>query len=343
MSDKLRSYIKQNREKFDSAEPSEELWKKIDSKLEMGSKNNWISKFKYFGFGASVIVIAVYFISQSLDTSSSNALAQHSKDSALNSSGVWVKTNHDGQEVNANGNSASNSSSNKIDSENSPSKNTKKDESALVGNSEGNNEKDSLVVNTSEYPATEQKVTHMEEIIPVVKEEKPVVSNVSHKHREKAVSVPETPSELNMFNATLYDGSSLCEVIQAYKFPGKVDMNDEGTYTGHRVLKTIPCSKLENMGNVKAVWLKGKTGKKLSLSITEGLKNIVLTKKDGRKSFPVAISHYYKGLGVISDYTGKHFEMNFKENVEFILFFKDAEDGDRVMIDDRIEAVISTK
>ena len=172
-----------------------------------------------------------------------------------------------------------------------------------------------------------------------VKEEKP---NTTNKNRVK-ISIPESPSEMNTYSATLYDGSSLCEVVQAYKFPGKVSMDNVDNFQGHRILETVPCSKLEDLGNVKAVWLKGKTNKKLSLSVTEGLKNIMLVKNDGRKIFPVALSHYYKGLGVISDYTGKHFDMIFKDKVELILFFKDAEDGDKVMIDGAIEAIISTK
>jgi len=159
---------------------------------------------------------------------------------------------------------------------------------------------------------------------------------------KKIISAPEAPSEMNTYSATLFDEQSLCEVIQAYKFPGKVNMTNEENFQGHRILKTIPCSKLGNIGNVKAVWLKGKTSKKLSLSVAEGLKNIVLHKSDGRKIYPLAFSHYYKGLGVITDYTGKHFEMIFKDNVELILFFKDAEDGDKISFDGVIESVVKT-
>ncbi len=56
---------------------------------------------------------------------------------------------------------------------------------------------------------------------------------------------------------------------------------------------------------------------------------------------PEAISHYYNGLGVISGYTGKHFDMIFKDKVELILFFSDVEEGDKISVDGIIEAVVS--
>ena len=92
-----------------------------------------------------------------------------------------------------------------------------------------------------------------------------------------------------------------------------------------------------------AVWLKGKTDKKIALLVKEGFKNILLVKGDGRELTPEAISHYYSGLGVISGYTGKHFNMIFKNKVELILFFKDVEEGDKIVIDGTIEAVVKNQ
>ncbi len=340
MSDKLRSYIKENKEKFDSAEPSKDLWKTIDSKLELSvpvSKSKW-TYMKYFGLGVCVIVITVYFISQNLNNSSSKALSQNLKDSALNSSGVWVKTNQNDGSVNTNDNSVSSSGNNKVGTDNFTDKNAEKEQNSLIRNDE-NIKKDSVVTDVDENISSGQKV----EIDPVpVKEENTAMSNLV-KNKSKKIIAPEAPSEMNTFNATIYDCSSICEVIQAYRFPGKVSMNGERNYQGHRILETVPCSKLENAGNVKAVWVKGKVSKKLSLSVTQGLKSITLVKSDGSKVPPVALSHYYKGLGVISDYTGKHFEMTFKDNMELILFFKDVNEGDKVMIDGKIEAVVNTK
>lgn len=145
---------------------------------------------------------------------------------------------------------------------------------------------------------------------------------------------------MNWYSGTLYDGTSICSLLRAYKFPGQVRMDDNGSYTSHRTMKTISCSRLEAVNNITAVWLKGKTSKKITLSIKDGFKNILLLKSDGRKLSPEAVSHYYKGLGVISGYTGKYFDMIFKEKVELILFFKNAEEGDKIVIDGVIEAVV---
>jgi hypothetical protein len=76
------------------------------------------------------------------------------------------------------------------------------------------------------------------------------------------------------------------------------------------------------------------------LSVKKGFKNILLVKGDGRELAPEAISHYYSGLGVIADYNGKYLDMTFKDKVELILFFRDAEEGDKIVIDGLIEAVV---
>jgi hypothetical protein len=333
MSDKLKDFVNKNKKEFDAAEPSKDLWKKIDSKMEMNSENaksKWISNLKYFGFGASILLIAVYFISQKLNDSSSVALDQTIKDSALNNSGVWVKANQNSSVGEQAENSNSDNSNTKITG--IVSGNKPEQEIPVLNQRAGEKSNKDTVINTAEVNP-ENKIKN--EDVALVKEEKAVVSASASKR--KKVNIPEAPSEINMYSGTLYDEFSLCSVVQVYKFTGKVNMDDEGNFQGHRTLKTMPCSKLEN---ARAVWIKGKTSKKMTLTLTEGFKNIVLQKSDGRKLSPVAISHYYTGLGVISGYSGRHFDMIFKDKVELLLFFKDVEAGDKVIIDESIEAVV---
>ncbi len=160
-------------------------------------------------------------------------------------------------------------------------------------------------------------------------------NNFLEKNKKTELLIPAEPEKVNVYSGTIYDGSSLCEILRVYKFPGQVSMG--GT------MKTTGCSRLENMNNMKAIWLKGKTDKKITLEVKEGFKNIKLVKSDGRELLPEAISHYYKGLGVISGYTGKYFNLVFKDKVELILFFKEAEEGDKIVIDGIIEAVLKNK
>jgi hypothetical protein len=345
MSDKLQEFVDKHRKEFDTEEPSKDLWNKIDSKIDGSNSapinSKWFSKLKYFGLGASILVIAMYFVSQNLNNSSSNELAQTTKDSAMNNLGQWVKTNQSKETISETGNNVSNSTNEKNGTGNSNATMQQNGSNGLSGNDAPAVKNDSVYSKPSENSNTETAKIKDEtdEILkanPVnEKKENPIVSNKSGK-----ITIPAEPEKTNTYTGTIYDGSSLCEILRVYKFPGKVSMEQSNNYQGHRILKTTSCSKLENVPNIKAIWLKGKTSKKMTISIEEGFKNIVLVKSDGREITPEAISHYYPGLGVISGYVGKYFEMVFKDKVDLILFFKDAEEGDKIMIDKNLEAVV---
>lgn len=344
MIDKLKAFVSKHKQEFDSAEPSQDLWKKIDAKMEVEKSSTisskWLSKLKYFGLSASVLMIAVYFITQKLNNSSSNELAQNIKDSALNNSGQWVKSNQNKSEISASGNNSTSEGSGKDNKEASNKENASE---VNTTNPEGAR-KDSLSEKTIENNSSEQNKIKVEEVIQPKEEEKSSGTNESSaiKNNKKVkIQIPAEVEKLNSYSGTLYDNYSLCEVLRAYKFPGQVSLDASSNYTGHRTLKTLSCSRLAKSTNVKAVWLKGKTSKKVTLAIKEGFKNILLIKSDGRKLSPEAISHYYNGLGVISGYTGKHFDMIFKDKVELILFFNDVEEGDKISVDGIIEAVVS--
>ena len=351
MSDKLKTFIDKNKQKFDSAEPSGDVWKKIETRLEVKNEKlkqgNWLSKFGYFGFGASILIIAIYFISRNSNESASTTITHRNEDSALNNSRLWVKTKQNESNVYTSKNENLKPAIDKTQSENYATLNSKEETSTLVQTDNESIKRDSVVVNIVENKVFDNNKTKNEENInpPIIKEEKILVSNEKNvlKSKRRGIYIPEEPVKINSYSCTLYDGSSLCSVVRAYKFPGKVSMDNDGNYTGHRTMLTMSCNRLANIENVKAVWLKGKISKKLSFSISDGFKNIVLQKSDGSKSYPVAISHYYTGLGVISGYTGKHFDMMFKDKVELILFFTNAEEGDKVIIDGAIEAVVKNQ
>lgn len=339
MSDKLKEFVDKHRNEFDTEEPSKDLWKKIDSQnngsTSASNSSKWISKIKYLGFGASILLVTVYFILREIGDSTSVALTQNNKDSALNSSGQWIKANQNNSDETQTENNISSPGDNEKKLIPSDQKNKQLNSSPNQNNEMRRDTVSSIAENNSDNKIKQEDNYS----ISVPKEEK-VIPTVASTSKRKKITIPEEPSDVNHYSGTIYSSSSLCSVVQAYKFPGKVNMDDESNFTGHRTLKTMPCSRMEDMENIKAVWIKGKTSKKFTLALNEGLKNIVLHKSDGRKIYPVAISHYYKGLGVISDYSGRHFDMTFKDKVELILFFKDAEEGDKVIIDGTLEAVL---
>lgn len=347
MSDKLQKFVSKHKTEFDTEEPSMDLWKKIDERMDgknSFANSKWVSKLKYFGLSAGVLAVATYFISQNLNNSSSNELAQNGKDSAMNNLGQWVKNKENNSAINVSG---SNNSDSEVYKNSSESDNPLTEQAVSNGLSQNNiteAKKDSASYRPSENLSSETtklKDGGDETPGPSPVNKKKASTNVDS--RKGKVTAPAEPEKVNSYNSTIYNASSLCEVLRIYKFPGKVSMNEKGNYQGHRILETMSCSKLENIFGMKAVWLKGTTNKKIAVSIKEGFKNIVLVKADGREITPDAISHYYPGLGVISGYTGKHFEMTFKDKVEVILFFKDAEDGDKIIVDGIINSVVKDR
>lgn len=340
MIDKLKAFVSKNKQEFDSAEPSHDLWKKIDARMEAkhptSISSKLLSKFKYFGLSATLLVIAVYFVTQKLNNSSSNELAQNTKDSALNNSGQWVKSNQSKSKINEAGNNSVSDENNIDKTSSSPKANA----ANIVQDNTEEERKDSIIASeniNAEQNKIQTDALPKEEVKPVLSTENNAIKN----SKKTKLYIPEESDKMNWYSGTLYDGASICSVVKAYKFPGQVTMDDNGTYTSRRTMKTISCSHLESVNNITAIWLKGKTSKKITISIKDGFKNILLVKSDGRKLSPEAISHYYKGLGVISGYTGKYFDLIFKDKVELILFFKDAEEGDKISVDGIIEAVVS--
>jgi hypothetical protein len=336
MSDKLKKFINDHKAEFDGSEPSQDLWEKIDFRTEKET-SHWIKSkwLKYFAFGASVITLCVFLIVQVLGI-------RKEKELAINKMEGTAKTTGNLPEMNAVTNNSNN--------EKKPETARTIPKMTAFASPEVKHDSrlsDSAVVKTDTayiIAKSESSVKETEKTTNLSNEKKE--SNSAAKNKKGKLYIPEELAKINTYSGTLYDGSDLCEVIRAYKFPGKVSIHGREDLSGpgfNSIVKIISCSHLENMPNMKAVWLKGKTNKKVTLSVKKEFKNILLVKSDGRESSPEAISHYYAGRGVISEYTGKYFSLIFKDKVELILFFKDAEEGDKIVIDGIIEAVVKNK
>ena len=358
MSDQLKKFVSKHRKEFDTNEPNKDLWGKIDAQMNVktGSRisSNSLSKFKYLGFSASVLVVAIYFFTKNPTSASENGIALDSNDSVmslpkqdhtgeLNRVGLNAKESNSGKEI-ADVSLNKNQTSSESYGEEAPSSfNTRDQLTAAAQGSFLNIQQDSVL---TDHLRPEGSALSLSEDVAKLSTKSPgenKETTIAKKSKKAEIHIPEDPKEMNTYTGTLYEGISLCSVLQAYKFPGKVNMNDgrrRGAENYKRVLSTTSCNHLDNMTSLKAVWLKGKTDKEMTLSIKKRFKNMVLVKRDGRKLNPEAISHYYPGLGVISEYRGKYLNMVFKDKVELILFFKDVQEGDKIVIDGNIQAVV---
>lgn len=329
MADKLEIFISEHIQEFDTIVLSKELWGKIDATLEVknGHKisSKCLSKFSYLGFGLSLLAVAIYVYSNNV-TNTSPSIAVKTKN-------IFVKRHLE---------SHPKVKQNSLESLATESKKTK--EIKIFSEEEK--------TKIFETPLdTEENIAKGSTPLLQVKNSKSITDSsnensgntLSKKNKKNAFFIPEEPKTMNSYSGTLYENSSFCDLLHFYKFPGKLKFD-----RGNRIYKTknlplmklISCGILDRMTNIKAVWLKGKTDKELKISVKNGFKNIVLLKKDGKEINPEAISHYYEGRGAISEYTGKYFTMYFTDKVGLILFFKGAEEGDEIIIDGCIKAVV---
>lgn len=339
MSDKLKKFVTENRQEFDSQEPGNDVWKKIESKAKGKNSSwissSWLSKYKYLGFSLSVLIVAVYFVTNYSNVSSVQEIIVNKKDSVVVNSEQDLKPELNTGTLNETQNTSSVTLANNVHQRLSSKYNR-----AL------NNQKDSnLKTRPSETDISEREDTGPNDLVDSLSTTTNLNNKKNIKSKKTIIYIPEEPTEVNSYSGTLYDGSSLCSLLRVYRFPGKVSAyDDRSTGKNYKVnLKTISCSRLGNIAGITAVWLKGKTDKKITLSIKEKFTNILLVKSDGRKFSPEAISHYYPGQGVISEYTGKYFNMVFKDQVGLILFFKNAEEGDKIIIEGIPATIIKNK
>ncbi len=344
MNDKLKQFVSRYRREFDTSEPGQDLWKKIEAQMDekpvSGISSKWLSAFKYLGFSLSVLVVAVYFVTKNVDRTSEKAVSLNKKASATNSV-EHFSTHSNGRALNT-GKATHGLSDNKNRSqvtEVASMDRSKKNQDSVHNYLPAKNEDSVLAIAPLATDVSEPEKKTADNFA-----NKPE-SRPSLKNKKTAIYIPADPLEMNTYTGTLYESAFLCPLVSAYKFPGKVDLSTgrgiQRDVRSYRiVVKTISCSYLSGMPNIKAVWLKGRTDKEITLAIKKKFKNIVLVKSDGRKFHPEAISHYYPGRGVISDYKGRYFNMVFKDKVELLLFFKDAAEGDRVIIDGNVETII---
>lgn len=337
MSDQLKKFVTKHRQEFDSIDPPKGIWDKIDA--GMASKNTasgigkYLSMFIYVGFGLSILALTVY-----LDRSSNpGSQVTPTPIIAINSSSnMKVEDQFTEDKSNSFIARPSEISQNVENKELIPEIEVIPD---TITMSSAQLEEDEILEEMTEEQFAEAEEEETEEEAIAKKEP------VSVKSKRLGVYIPEDPEIKNTYTGTLYDASSICAMLRAYKFPGKVENSrfkkskGNGNFGTGAKLKTISCSNLQRRTSMNAVWLKGLAGKKLKLSLKSGFKNVYLVNRNGEKINPIAISHYFKGLNVIT-YVGKNLDLVFKDKVELLLFFKKVEVGDKIMIDGKVQTIV---
>lgn len=350
MSDKLEKFVAEHRQEFDANTPDKELWNKIDAQLNAKTGSSISSKLflklKYLGFSASMLIIGIYFVYTGLSLLPQSSASTEMKPNYWKQP-AFVPSGHPQLNVPApklsrqmnhfSGNTDTFSavqSKQELPSE-GKERMTKKDNLVLSPDKENIRSEPSVL-------PSQHGMEGPEAVAPSREKD----GKTEKKRRNAELYIPGEPEKMNSYTATLYDASSLCDVLQVFKFPGKASI-DVGKWKSHNQKKifvqTVSCAHLGNTGNVNAVWIKGRTDKEILITMKRKLRNIVLVKPDGSKLYPEAISHYYPGRGAITSYSGKYFNLVFKRQVELILFFENAEEGDKILISGSIEAVVKNQ
>lgn len=82
MTDNLKNFIQKHHSELDVAEPSQVLWDKIETQIDLNGtkwiKSKWLSKLKYFGFSASVLFILVLLYKYNSNANSSVSVKKES-------------------------------------------------------------------------------------------------------------------------------------------------------------------------------------------------------------------------------------------------------------------------
>lgn len=142
-------------------------------------------------------------------------------------------------------------------------------------------------------------------------------------------------NSLKGYPITTYSCSVLnwpCEAPISFSYPDSVNIS--GTIT------TSLCSELLGQKNVTAVRIRAPLAQAVLFTTKTAFANIRLVKPDGRVRPALAISNYQESWVVISKYIGNRFQAFYNDQFDLVLYFSGAYAGDKVVIDELIEAQI---
>ena len=132
----------------------------------------------------------------------------------------------------------------------------------------------------------------------------------------------------------IYKTSDFCNLPKAARFATSVDCNE-------CEFDEIDCGTIKKQDNYTIVWLTITAGAKSSFQIESNLKNFILQKANGGKSYsPVMISVAGDKKYYGANFKAKSCTANYKKQMDLFMFFKNAEVGDIISIKNFVKAYI---
>lgn len=150
------------------------------------------------------------------------------------------------------------------------------------------------------------------------------VSRISNQKRSKTAIVK---------SCKIWDSKDFCKIPKEAKFADSFDCNAvEFDY--------IDCLTANEIDNITGVWLTITTNGKETFQIENQLKNITLIKPNNNTQYPLMIK-----VGGENNFWGAKFKakkilVHYNKQIDIFLFFKDATIGDKIIINNLIEALI---
>lgn len=187
------------------------------------------------------------------------------------------------------------------------------------------------------------------EIIPSNKTNNPIVvenevaKNESNQTIDSIVNAQEiklgklinqkTSKVTRVKSCKIWNTKDFCNIPKSAKFATSFDCDAvEFDY--------LDCQTANQTSDLTGVWLTISVNEKSKLNIEDQLKNFILIKANEKKQYPLMIK-----IGADNNFWGAKFKakkitVNYNKQLDIFLFFKDAAVGDKIIINNLIEALI---
>ena len=131
----------------------------------------------------------------------------------------------------------------------------------------------------------------------------------------------------------IWNTKDFCDVPKSAKFAASFDCDGvEFDY--------IDCQTANQIIEITGVWLSIGVNEKSKLKIEDQLKNFILVKTNNKKQYPLMIKISGENNFWGAKFKAKKITVNYNKQIDIFLFFKNAAVGDKIIINNLIEALI---
>ena len=131
----------------------------------------------------------------------------------------------------------------------------------------------------------------------------------------------------------IWNTKDFCNIPKTVKFASSFDCDAvEFDY--------IDCQAANQIDDLTGVWLTIDVNEKSKLKIEDQLKNFILVKTNNKKQYPLMIKISGENNFWGAKFKAKKITVNYNKQIDIFLFFKNAAVGDKIIINNLIEALI---